>query len=233
MPLRAWLPCLLLSCSAQGEPQDRLKADVSFLASDEMKGRRAGSPEGEKAARWMAKQFEKIGLKKGTPDGYLQPFKIKQDGSDGFNALGLLAWNQGRHREALTFYDSAVASARRNDDLTGIARAANNIPNVLIDLGDFDAARAAFDTALAIARVLGNELYIANNLANLARLEILLGSPLRALPLLDEARSLYRSIDYRTGEANALGQLATAFSGMGDLQRAIAAADSGLAIARA
>ena len=55
--------------------QDRLKATVSFLASDDMKGRQIGTPEGEKAGRWMAEQFEKIGLKKVAPDGWFQEFK--------------------------------------------------------------------------------------------------------------------------------------------------------------
>jgi hypothetical protein len=86
---------LLIGCvqpqDNPGDLQVRLKATVSFLASDEMKGRRAGTPEGEKAARWMAEQFETIGLKKGTPDGYLQKFKLKGETSpDGFNVLGLL-----------------------------------------------------------------------------------------------------------------------------------------------
>ena len=71
--------------------QDRLKADVSFLASDEMKGRRLGTPEGEKAARWMAAQFEKIGLKPIAPDGYVQKFTLPGDAAiEGFNVVGLL-----------------------------------------------------------------------------------------------------------------------------------------------
>jgi len=35
--------------------------------------------------------------------------------SRSFNALGLLAWNEGRHREALADFDSAIAAARRRD----------------------------------------------------------------------------------------------------------------------
>jgi hypothetical protein len=83
------LLCLLAVLTPQ-ELGDRLKATVTHLASDDMKGRRAGSPEGEKAARWMAAEFEKIGLKKVAPDGYLQPFKMKPDGSDAFNVVGRL-----------------------------------------------------------------------------------------------------------------------------------------------
>jgi CHAT domain-containing protein len=50
---------------------------------------------------------------------------------------------------------------------------------------------------------------------------------------LGEARQHYSTIDHGPGQANALGQLATAWSQLGDLQHAIAAADSALVIARA
>jgi len=87
--------CLLLGI-LQGQDKsqelgDRLKATVTYLASDDLKGRRVGTPEGEQAGRWMAEQFQKIGLKKGAPDGYLQKFKSGgEDAPQGFNVLGLL-----------------------------------------------------------------------------------------------------------------------------------------------
>src|SRR5688572_33140583 len=92
MLLRSLLPLVLLAAQdGTKELQDRLKATVGFLASDEMKGRRVGSPEGEKAARWMAEQFEKIGLKKGTPDGYFQKFALGGGmAGEGLNVIGVL-----------------------------------------------------------------------------------------------------------------------------------------------
>ena len=152
--------------------------------------------------------------------------------SRSYNALGLLGWQQGRLRAALEHFDSAIVSARRNADVAGAARAASNIPLVLVELGDFDGARRGFDVALNAARELEDERMQGNLLANVAMLDIRLGNADSALPRLTEARRHYASIDYPTGEANALGQLATAWSELGDLQRAMAAADSGLAIAR-
>jgi hypothetical protein len=79
--------------SAQDGPKDvqeRLKATVSFLASDDMKGRAIGTPEGEKAGRWMAEQFEKIGLKKVSPGGFLQSFKTGENALQGFNVIGMI-----------------------------------------------------------------------------------------------------------------------------------------------
>jgi hypothetical protein len=89
---RALLAVVLAgNLATQDSLQDRLKASVSFLASDQMKGRRVGTPEGEKAARWMAEQFEKRGLAKGTPDGYLQKFKTGGESApEGYNVLGLV-----------------------------------------------------------------------------------------------------------------------------------------------
>ena len=152
--------------------------------------------------------------------------------SRSFNALGLVAWNEGRERDALELFDSAIASARRNHDTTGFARAAANVPLVKVELGDFDGARRAFDVAIPAARATGDDRIEGNDLANLAMLDIRVGDAADALPLLADSRQHYHTIRYETGEANALGQLATAWGQLGDLQRAIAAADSALSIAR-
>jgi hypothetical protein len=53
----------------------RVRADVAFLASDDLKGRRAGTAEGDRAAAWVAGEFGKIGLAPaGEGGGWLQPF---------------------------------------------------------------------------------------------------------------------------------------------------------------
>lgn len=153
--------------------------------------------------------------------------------SQSFNALGLLAWQEGRPREALIRYDSALASASRHNDANGIARAQANRALVQAELGEFEAARAGFLAAIEAGRTLGNARLEANSVTNLANLEIRLGYPDRALTLLVQARARYREIGYPLGEQNALGQMATAWSAQNELQRAIAAADSALAITRA
>jgi CHAT domain-containing protein len=160
-------------------------------------------------------------------------FGLDDELSRSFNALGLLAWHEGRYQDALQHFDSAIVSARRHNDSTGMARAAANIPLIQVELGQYDSARQGLLNAIQVSRLIGHDLLHANSLANLAMLEIRLGYPSLALPLLAEARQRYAEIEYLTGESNALGQLATAFGALGDLQRAIVAADSGLAIARA
>ncbi|OHB70903.1 MAG: hypothetical protein A2W23_07450 [Planctomycetes bacterium RBG_16_43_13] len=58
---------------------------VRYLASDDMKGRGFGTEEGRTAARFVAGQFEKFGLKPGGESNtYFQKF------GNGFNVLGVL-----------------------------------------------------------------------------------------------------------------------------------------------
>lgn len=62
---------------AQQPSAKRITKHVRFLASDKMKGRGTGSPENEKAAAYLAKQFRKYGLTPLGTDGYYQPFTAR------------------------------------------------------------------------------------------------------------------------------------------------------------
>ena len=57
-----------------------LKADVSFLASDALKGRGTPSPELDIAAEFIASQFRRAGLEPAGDQGYFQaaPFASVQ-----------------------------------------------------------------------------------------------------------------------------------------------------------
>jgi hypothetical protein len=53
----------------------RIKADVTYLASPPLKGRRAGTPEADVAAEWVAARFKALGLSPaGTDGGWFQKF---------------------------------------------------------------------------------------------------------------------------------------------------------------
>ncbi len=67
----------LQSFAASGEIEARRYiADIKYLTSPNLKGRASGSPELDKAARYIAKEFRKAGLKPGNGDSYLQPFAV-------------------------------------------------------------------------------------------------------------------------------------------------------------
>ncbi len=73
------LVALSTACFAQ-QPQltpsaERLRADVTYLASDKLEGRRTGTPGANAAADYIAKEFDRLKLKPGAgKSGYLQAF---------------------------------------------------------------------------------------------------------------------------------------------------------------
>jgi peptidase M28-like protein len=75
------LACLLLAATLHAATPpidaDRLLGHIRFLASDDLKGRAAGSPGLERAADYIAQQFKDIGLRPGGDDGtWFQPFSL-------------------------------------------------------------------------------------------------------------------------------------------------------------
>lgn len=47
---------------------DRLRAHITYLASDKLEGRRTGTPAALEAARYIAQEFSRLGLKSGTQE---------------------------------------------------------------------------------------------------------------------------------------------------------------------
>jgi hypothetical protein len=79
---------MLAAAAAQGQDEtsapggttirpDDLQADVRFLASDAMQGRRTGTPGNRQAAEFIASRFDRAGLTALGPNGsYFQPFDL-------------------------------------------------------------------------------------------------------------------------------------------------------------
>src|SRR5688572_28507856 len=53
---------------------EAIKRHVNFLASDKLQGRRAVAPEADAAAKYIADEFRRSGLKPVSAAGFLQPF---------------------------------------------------------------------------------------------------------------------------------------------------------------
>jgi hypothetical protein len=64
------------SQSAPVVSAERISSHIQFLASDKLQGRRAGTPQADEAAAYIAKEFESYGLKPAAPTGYLQSFSF-------------------------------------------------------------------------------------------------------------------------------------------------------------
>ena len=74
----------LASTAATSEAMRRLRSDVSVLASEALKGRRAGTPGADEAAAFVAESFRRIGLLPGATRGsYLQAFDFIEDADAG------------------------------------------------------------------------------------------------------------------------------------------------------
>ncbi|WDF47199.1 M28 family peptidase [Chryseobacterium sp. KACC 21268] len=83
---------------AQEVSKERVVNIVSTLASDEMKGRKFGTPENDKAAEYIASEFKKDNLDYCFGDSYLIPFEYK--GQKGFNVCGI---KKGKSEKSLAF----------------------------------------------------------------------------------------------------------------------------------
>ncbi|HTL83467.1 MAG TPA: M20/M25/M40 family metallo-hydrolase [Bacteroidia bacterium] len=94
----------LLAFSSKSHSQDisteRIKKDITYLASDKLKGRGTGSKGEKLAAKYIAKQFEAAGLAPKGTDGYYYPFNFRcnTDPKDSTSAM------QDRHGKDVVGY---------------------------------------------------------------------------------------------------------------------------------
>jgi CHAT domain-containing protein len=149
-----------------------------------------------------------------------------------YNALGLVAWHQGRLGDAAKLFGEGAAAAQAAGDRTSHAVAAGNLGLIQYDLGEFAEARRGFDSMRVAGREGGEARLEANGLTNLGMLEVRAGSPVKAVAQLTEAIRLYRSHDDANGLQVALAQLATAYDALGEPDGALAAVDTALQLAR-
>ena len=149
-----------------------------------------------------------------------------------YNALGLLAWQEGRFHEAIGLFGRAADAARTTHDSAAQATALGNLGSVHMDLGAFREAQDGLTEMQRVAHARGNARTEANATNNLGQLAIRMGDPGAAIGLLARARELYHTAGSPVGEENALGQLGTAYDALGDPQRAFAYLDSALDLAQ-
>ena len=167
--LAAALACATPPTAAQGPAPGRasiraadLRRDVSNLASDERRGRLAGTPENQEAADLIRSRFELLGLARPADGGYLQPFDliVPALGPADANSLDVHAPSAppaaarlghdfyperfsaaGAARGAVTFVGFGIAAPALDHDDYAVADVAGRVILVLAhDPGEFDAA---------------------------------------------------------------------------------------------
>ncbi|HSF15130.1 MAG TPA: M28 family peptidase [Vicinamibacteria bacterium] len=82
--------------------EDELRADLFFLASDDMRGRLTETPENTLAASFIRARFERLGLKPMGPEGsYYQPFRLMRSVLGETNTLELVIGDGPTYRAQL------------------------------------------------------------------------------------------------------------------------------------
>ncbi|KFC24038.1 M28 family peptidase [Chryseobacterium sp. FH1] len=100
---------------AQEISKERVVSIVSTLASDEMKGRKFGTPENDKSAEYIANEFKKNNLDYCVGDSYLIPFEYK--GQKGFNVCGI---KKGKSEQSLAYsahFDHIGTNTKSGDNI--------------------------------------------------------------------------------------------------------------------
>jgi len=150
-----------------------------------------------------------------------------------YNALGLLAYTRGRYSEASDFFARARSSAEAIADSVGMAKAIGNLGMVHTDIGKLDEARQEYGVLMRAALAAHDTTTAGNALSNLGMNAIRAGDAGSSIRFLEQARVLYEAAKYPAGSEMVFGQLGSAYSDLGQPQRALAYMDSALAIARA
>lgn len=70
--------------------QEKLTEHVYYFASDSLHGRKAGTPDADKAAQYIVYEFEKAGLKPYFADGWYDPFSASPYPGEYKNVVGLI-----------------------------------------------------------------------------------------------------------------------------------------------
>lgn len=105
--------------------------------------------------------------------------------------LGLALWQRGQWHDARGHFEEALALARADHDLAGVAAAAGSLAMVAHEAGDLVAAETHYREALRVGRELGSPRMLLTHLHNLALLMLASSSRANeALPLVEEGLRL-------------------------------------------
>jgi CHAT domain-containing protein len=148
-----------------------------------------------------------------------------------YNALGLIAWDQGRLSDAADLWQRTMQIAREVGDQEYIDKPAMNLGLWYAGVGDLERARDAFTVSLVAGRNLGLRMLELRSLVNLAMVANQMGEPRLALAWLDSAAAADVEEDF-LAEDNYRSQLAIAAWALGDPGVALAGLDSAVQSAR-
>lgn len=136
------------------------------------------------------------------------------------NAVGVLAWSQGRYREAQQALERSVDLWQELNDTAQLANTRCNLGIVLQEHGQYDAAASQLAASLAHYRALDAESDLVFVLNNLGVLEYNRGAYAQAQPLIEESLALCIRRNDTQGIAIARENLGMIMRECGDLVQA-------------
>ncbi|WP_353259459.1 tetratricopeptide repeat protein, partial [Prochlorothrix hollandica] len=155
-----------------------------------------------------------------------------QSSGNRLNTQGAKQFAVSQFREALQFWEQALAIYREIGDRQGEANSLGNLGNAYDSLGQYQRAIDYHEQSLAIKREIGDRQGEAASLGNLGIAYRNLGQYQRAIGYHEQSLAIAREIGNRQGEAASLGNLGIAYDSLGQYQRAIDYHEQQLAIAR-
>ena len=115
--LLSFFPLLILAFvigSSDGPPSDKdllasLKKDIAYLAADDLGGRAIGTAGEQKAAEYLAGEFERLGLTPMGTDGFFQSFTVSKPSNP--HEAGVIGSSSGiTGRNVIAFLDKKAAN---------------------------------------------------------------------------------------------------------------------------
>lgn len=146
------------------------------------------------------------------------------------DALGGIAYDQGRYEESADLHRSAANALREAGDQTGEIRALNNMGSALWGLGDFSAAAEVHREGVERSRAIGYRMSEGDNLDNLGGAHWAVGHLDDAIVHYCEALELRRRSRDLWGVGISLSNLGTAYRSANRLDDAIESFREGIEI---
>jgi tetratricopeptide (TPR) repeat protein len=221
-----------LERSGEAAPQRRRHAD-HFAAVAAQVGRELRGPD---QAAWMARLAQDLDNYRGAIRWALSAGGAAGPGHPELAAgivgsLFFLWYRRGLFTEARRWLAAVLATGDRLPQAHQ-ARAHGQMATFAAEQGDYDLARSAGETSLALHRALGNQPGAASALGNLAWLELSLGNEERAAALSEETLAVFRALGDQHNVAICLNRLGRLARDRGDFAQAETYLQEALALRR-
>jgi CHAT domain-containing protein/Tfp pilus assembly protein PilF len=148
------------------------------------------------------------------------------------NNLGAVYGNLGKYREALDYFQQALAIRREVSNRSREGTTLIGIGQVYGNLGEYQQALDYYQQALAIHREVGDRSGEGTTLNNLGAVYGNLGKYREALDYFQQALVIVREVGDRSGEGTTLNNLGAVYKNLGEYQQALDYYQQALAIVR-